>query len=272
MSKLMEDVENNIKRFQDIISGHKAPLNEDEVKKVTEVNKALRIAIATVREPLTTQAMVESLLTFNKVKAEFRLAFDSMFDNLLKDPLLYFFGKYNGIIVVNVDNTDVKLNFQFERKLYTICYKEIPGISNIDSYNLFLRSLNIVNKVRKELLVEILRIVYSDVKTQLDIVEVFNLNTSKQVQFYNDLYNKLNAYQVLSSDTETSLLPTDIVIARSKVITSNINRYIDEILKEQLKKAKYEIATMFYNEILDTSKSKQRYPLPIKECMAYLCI
>lgn len=74
MSKVIDDVEKNIKRYRDIINARTTPLEDNEVEKLNHLNKALRATIATIKEPLTANAMIDSLVTFNKITPEFRMA------------------------------------------------------------------------------------------------------------------------------------------------------------------------------------------------------
>jgi hypothetical protein len=249
MSKLIDDVEKNIKRYRDIINARTTPLEDNEVEKLNHLNKALRATIATIKEPLTANAMIDSLVTFNKITPEFRMAFSSMFDNLMKDPVRYFFGKYEGTIVVTINDIDVRLNYQYERKLYSMCYKESKIVSDSDRYILFSKALGILNDIRKALLLEILRIVTGDVRDRMKLLDKLDVPVNDQLEIYDDLYQRVNAFKVLSQLVKHTFFNQDVVIARSKVITDNIELYKEEILKKQLEIAKKDIAKLFYEHV-----------------------
>lgn len=254
--KAIISIDLNYTQYKNTLRSLGANITKEDVERLEALAKAIRTTSYSIAKPTTPENMLENLMSKGIIKPEFKMAFTSMFDNLIKDPLMYFFAKYEGATNTKVLEHEFKLDFQFERKLFYMCFNNINNPEKFETnqlVELFKELLSTFYKIRTSYLEELLG-------ATRDLNMYFNLmvvrddkNSALDPRFYEYIYKKITAFKTLASDYELNAFVMDIfannpAVYKSKEFTPRIENATTKV-QEVLKEAKVEIAKMIYESL-----------------------
>ena len=249
--KAIISVDLNYTQYKNTLRSLGSNITKEDVERLEALAKAIRATSYSIVKPTTPENMLENLMAKGIIKPEFKMAFTSMFDNLIEDPLTYFFAKYEGATTVEVPEGIYRLEFQFERKLFSMCFKCINSAEKVNP--------SILVKIFKEPLIQLREIRKSYLKDLLLATGDLNTYTilfgntgdderSLNPEFYDYFYNKIVAIETLAFDYEKGVFAHNEVMAKCKEIDSKMGESTKKV-KNMLSDAKVEIAKLFYNQL-----------------------
>ena len=249
--KAISSVEANYLHYKNTLRSLGSNITKEDVEKLEALSKAIRIASYSIARPTTPENMLENLMSKGIIKPEFKMAFTSMFDNLIKDPLRYFFAKYDGAKSVELNEKVLTLDFQFERKLYSM-YFDYTNLTKLEDREklatLLKEALTELYEIREHFLRDLLGAT-GDLITYLKLVEDRDVdNDNLSPLFYDYVYNKIMAFKTLASTYEADVFVNNPTVAKCKEMESSIDE-ITTKTQEWLTKSKTNIAKLFYNQL-----------------------
>lgn len=249
--KAIISVDLNYTQYKNTLRSLGSNITKEDVERLEALSKAIRIASYSIYKPTTPENALENLMSKGIIKPEFKMAFTSMFDNLIKDPLRYFFAKYDGAKFVELNEKVLTLDFQFERKLYSM-YFDYTNLTKLEDREklatLFQEALEELYQIREHFLRDLLGAT-GDLITYLKLVEDRDVdNDYLSPLFYDYVYNKIVAFKTLASTYEADVFVNNPTVAKCKEIESTIDEITTKI-QEWLTKSKTNIAKLFYNQL-----------------------
>ena len=244
-------VETNYIKYKNMLRSLGSNITNEDVEKIEELSKTIRATSYSMAKPSTPENALENLMCKGVIKPEFKMAFTSMFDNLIKDPLTYFFAKYEGATTIEVPEGIYHLDFQFERKLFSMCFKCINNAEKLNPsilVKIFKEPLIQLRKIRKSYLKDLL-LVTGDLNTYTVLFgNTGDGERSLNPEFYDYFYNKIVAIETLAFDYEKGVFAHNEVMAKCKEIDSKLGESTKKV-KNMLSDAKVEIAKLFYTQL-----------------------
>lgn len=249
--KAIISVDLNYTQYKNTLRSLGSNITKEDVERLEALSKAIRIASYSIYKPTTPENALENLMSKGIIKPEFKMAFTSMFDNLIKDPLKYFFAKYEGTKFVELNEKVLTLDFQFERKLYSM-YFDYTNLTKLEDREklatLLKEALEELYEIREHFLRDLLGAT-GDLITYLKLVEDKDIdNDNLSPLFYDYVYNKITAFKTLASTYEADVFVNNPTVAKCKEIESTIDEITTKI-QEWLTKSKTNIAKLFYNQL-----------------------
>ena len=249
--KAIISVDLNYTQYKNTLRSLGPNITKEDVERLEALSKAIRIASYSIYKPTTPENALENLMSKGVIKPEFKMAFTSMFDNLIKDPLRYFFAKYEGAKFVELNEKVLKLDFQFERKLYSM-YFDYTNLTKLEDREklatLFQEALEELYQIKEHFLRDLLGAT-GDLLTYLKAVEDHDIdNDYLSPLFYDYVYNKIMAFKTLASTYEADVFVNNPTVAKCKEMESSIDEITTKI-QEWLTKSKTNIAKLFYNQL-----------------------
>ena len=250
--KAIVSIDLNYTQYKNTLRSLGANITKEDVEILEALAKTIRTASYSIARPTTPENALENLMTKGIIKPEFKMAYNSMFDNLIKDPLRYFFAKYEGAKSVELKENVLTLDFQFERKLYSM-YFEYTNLTKLEDREklatLFKEALAELYQIREHFLRDLLGAT-GDLITYLKLVEDNEVdNDNLSPLFYDYVYNKIMAFKTLASTYEADVFANNPTIAKCKEMESSIDEITTKI-QEWLTKCKTEIAKLFYTKLV----------------------
>ena len=250
--KAIVSIDLNYTQYKNTLRSLGANITKEDVEILEALAKTIRTASYSIARPTTPENALEHLMTKGIIKPEFKMAYNSMFDNLIKDPLRYFFAKYEGAKFVEHKENVLTLDFQFERKLYSM-YFEYTNLTKLEDKEklatLFKEALAELYQIREHFLRDLLGAT-GDLITYLKLVEDNEVdNDNLSPLFYDYIYNKIMAFKTLASTYEADVFANNPTVAKCKEMESNIDEITTKI-QEWLTKSKTEIAKLFYTKLV----------------------
>ena len=251
VEKAIISVDLNYTQYKNTLRSLGANITKEDVERLEALSKAIRIASYGIYKPTTPENALENLMSKGIIKPEFKMAFTSMFDNLIKDPLRYFFAKYEGAKFVELNEKVLTLDFQFERKLYSM-YFDYTNLTKPEDREklatLLKEALTELYEIREHFLRNLLGAT-GDLITYLKLVEDKDIdNDNLSPLFYDYVYNKIVAFKTLASTYEADVFVNNPTVAKCKEMESSIDEIITKT-QEWLTKSKTNIAKLFYNQL-----------------------
>nr|DAR26052.1 MAG TPA: hypothetical protein [Caudoviricetes sp.] len=244
-------VETNYIQYKNVLRSLGSNVTKEDIERLEELSKTIRITSYSLSKPTTPENMLENLMAKNIINPEFKMAFTSMFDNLIEDPLTYFFAKYEGATTIDHKGRPLVLKFQFERKLYSMCFKYVnpnAGLGTEKLDKLFNEALAEFYNIRLSFLKDLLDAT-GDLPTFIKLVQDNDINEhGLSAQFYDYFYKKIAAFKTLASTYEADVFANNPTVAKCKEMESSIDEIITKI-QEWLTKSKTNIAKLFYNQL-----------------------
>ena len=249
--KAIISVDLNYTQYKNTLRSLGSNITKEDVERLEALSKAIRIASYGIYKPTTPENALENLMSKGIIKPEFKMAFTSMFDNLIKDPLRYFFAKYEGAKFVELNEKVLTLDFQFERKLYSM-YFDYTNLTKLEDREklatLLQEALEELYEIREHFLRDLLGAT-GDLITYLKLVEDRDVdNDNLSALFYDYVYNKIMAFKTLASTYEADVFANNPTVAKCKEIESSIDE-ITTKTQQWLTKSKTNIAKLFYNQL-----------------------
>ena len=249
--KAIISVDLNYTHYKNTLSSLGSNLTKEDVERLEALAKTIRTTSYSIAKPTTPENALENLITKGIIKPEFKMAFTSMFDNLIKDPLRYFFAKYEGAKFAELNEKVLTLDFQFERKLYSM-YFDYTNLTKLEDREklatLFQEALEELYQIREHFLRDLLGAT-GDLLTYLKAVEDHDVdNDYLSPLFYDYVYNKIVAFKTLASTYEADVFANNPTVAKCKEIESSIDEITTKI-QEWLTKSKTNIAKLFFNQL-----------------------
>ena len=249
--KAIISVDLNYTQYKNTLRSLGSNITKEDVERLEALSKAIRIASYSIYKPTTPENALENLMSKGIIKPEFKMAFTSMFDNLIKDPLRYFFAKYEGAKFVELNEKVLTLDFQFERKLYSM-YFDYTNLTKLEDREklatLLKEALTELYQIREHFLRDLLGAT-GDLLTYLKAVEDHDIdNDYLSPLFYDYVYNKIMAFKTLASTYEADVFVNNPTVAKCKEMESSIDEITTKI-QEWLTKSKTNIAKLFYNQL-----------------------
>lgn len=249
--KAIISVDLNYTQYKNTLRSLGSNITKEDVERLEALSKAIRIASYSIYKPTTPENALENLMAKGIIKPEFKMAFTSMFDNLIKDPLRYFFAKYDGAKFIELNEKVLTLDFQFERKLYSM-YFDYTNLTKLEDREklatLFKEALEELYQIREHFLRDLLGAT-GDLITYLKLVEDKDIdNDNLSPLFYDYVYNKIVAFKTLASTYEADVFVNNPTVAKCKEMESTIDEITTKI-QEWLTKSKTNIAKLFYNQL-----------------------
>ena len=249
--KAIISVDLNYTQYKNTLRSLGSNITKEDVERLEALSKAIRIASYSIYKPTTPENALENLMSKGIIKPEFKMAFTSMFDNLIKDPLRYFFAKYEGAKFVELNEKVLTLDFQFERKLYSM-YFDYTNLTKLEDREklatLLKEALTELYEIREHFLRDLLGAT-GDLITYLKLVEDKDINNDTlSPLFYDYVYNKITAFKTLASTYEADVFANNPTVAKCKEMESTIDEITTKI-QEWLTKSKTNIARLFYNQL-----------------------
>ena len=251
VEKAIISVDLNYTQYKNTLRSLGSNITKEDVERLEALSKAIRIASYSIYKPTTPENALENLMSKGIIKPEFKMAFTSMFDNLIKDPLRYFFAKYDGAKFIELNEKVLTLDFQFERKLYSM-YFDYTNLTKLEDREklatLFQEALEELYQIREHFLRDLLGAT-GDLLTYLKAVEDRDVdNDYLSPLFYDYVYNKIVAFKTLASTYEADVFVNNPTVAKCKEMESSIDE-ITTKTQEWLTKSKTNIAKLFYNQL-----------------------
>lgn len=249
--KAIISIDLNYTQYKNTLRSLGSNITKEDVERLEALAKTIRTTSYSIAKPATPENALENLMSKGIIKPEFKMAFTSMFDNLIKDPLRYFFAKYEGAKFVEHKETVLTLNFQFERKLYSM-YFDYTNLTKLEDReklaSLFQEALTELDQIREHFLRDLLEAT-GDLLTYLQLVEDHDVdNSAISPLFYDYVYNKIMAFKTLASTYEADVFANNPTVAKCKETESSIDEIITKT-QQQLTKSKTNIAKLFYNQL-----------------------
>ena len=249
--KAIISVDLNYTQYKSALRSLGSNITKEDVERLEALSKAIRIASYSIYKPTTPENALENLMAKGIIKPEFKIAFTSMFDNLIKDPLRYFFAKYEGAKFVELNEKVLTLNFQFERKLYSM-YFDYTNLTKLEDREklatLLKEALTELYEIREHFLRDLLGAT-GDLLTYLKLVEDHDVdNDNLSPLFYDYVYNKIVAFKTLASTYEADVFVNNPTVAKCRELESSIDEIITKT-QQQLTKSKTSIAKLFFNQL-----------------------
>jgi hypothetical protein len=250
--KAIISIDLNYTQYKNTLRSLGGNITKEDVEILEALAKTIRTASYSIARPTTPENALENLMTKGIIKPEFKMAYNSMFDNLIKDPLRYFFAKYEGAKFVEHKETVLTLDFQFERKLYSM-YFEYTNLTKLEDREklatLFKEALAELYQIREHFLRDLLGAT-GDLITYLKLVEDNEIdNDNLSPLFYDYVYNKIVAFKTLASTYEADVFVNNPTVAKCKEMESSIDEITTKI-QEWLTKSKTNIAKLFYTKLV----------------------
>ena len=249
--KAIISVDLNYTQYKNTLRSLGSNITKEDVERLEALSKAIRIASYGIYKPTTPENALENLMSKGVIKPEFKMAFTSMFDNLIKDPLRYFFAKYEGAKFIELNEKVLTLDFQFERKLYSM-YFDYTNLTKLEDREklatLFQEALTELDQIREHFLRDLLEVT-GDLLTYLQLVEDRDVdNAAISPLFYDYVYNKIVAFKTLASTYEADVFVNNPTVAKCREMESSINEIVTKT-QEWLTKSKTNIAKLFFNQL-----------------------
>lgn len=249
--KAIISVDLNYTQYKNTLRSLGSNITKEDVERLEALSKAIRIASYSIYKPTTPENALENLMSKGIIKPEFKMAFTSMFDNLIKDPLRYFFAKYEGAKFVELNEKVLTLDFQFERKLYSM-YFDYTNLTKLEDREklatLLKEALTELYEIREHFLRDLLGAT-GDLIIYLKLVEDRDVdNDNLSPLFYDYVYNKIMAFKTLASTYEADVFANNPTVAKCKEMESSIDEITTKI-QEWLTKSKTNIAKLFFNQL-----------------------
>lgn len=249
--KAIISVDLNYTQYKNTLRSLGSNITKEDVERLEALSKAIRIASYGIYKPTTPENALENLMAKGIIKPEFKMAFTSMFDNLIKDPLRYFFAKYEGAKFVELNEKVLTLDFQFERKLYSM-YFDYTNLTKLEDRKklatLLKEALEELYEIREHFLRDLLGAT-GDLITYLKLVEDKDIdNDNLSPLFYDYVYNKIVAFKTLANTYEADVFVNNPTVAKCKEVESSIDEITTKI-QEWLTKSKTNIAKLFFNQL-----------------------
>jgi len=241
----------NYTQYKNTLRSLGSDITKEDVERLEALAKTIRATSYSIARPTTPENALESLMAKGIIKPEFKMAFNSMFDNLIKDPLRYFFAKYEGAKFVEHKEKVLTLDFQFERKLYSMYfdYTNLTGLEDKEKLaTLCKEALTELYQIREHFLRDLLGAT-GDLITYLKLVENHDVDKDNLSSlFYDYVYNKITAFKTLASTYEADVFANNPTVAKCKEMESSIDEITIKI-QEWLTKSKTNIAKLFYTNL-----------------------
>lgn len=252
VEKAISSIEANYLQYKNILRSLGSNITKEDIERLEVLSKTIRTTSYSLSKPTTPENALESLMAKGIIKPEFKMAFNSMFDNLIKDPLRYFFAKYEGAKFVEHKEKVLTLDFQFERKLYSM-YFDYTNLTDLEDKEklatLCKEALTELYQIREHFLRDLLGAT-GDLITYLKLVENHDVdNDNLSPLFYDYVYNKIVAFKTLASTYEADVFANNPTVAKCKEMESSIDEITTKI-QEWLTKSKTEIAKLFYTKLV----------------------
>lgn len=249
--KAIVAIDLNYTQYKNTLRSLGSDITKEDVERLEALAKTIRTTSYSIARPTTPENALESLMAKGIIKPEFKMAFNSMFDNLIKDPLRYFFAKYEGAKFVEHKEKVLTLDFQFERKLYSM-YFDYTNLTDLEDKEklatLCKEALTELYQIREHFLRDLLGAT-GDLITYLKLVENKDVDKDNlSPLFYDYVYNKIVAFKTLASTYEADVFANNPTVAKCKEMESSIDEITTKI-QEWLTKSKTEIAKLFYNQL-----------------------
>ena len=249
--KAIVAIDLNYTQYKNTLRSLGSDITKEDVERLEALAKTIRATSYSIARPTTPENALESLMAKGIIKPEFKMAFNSMFDNLIKDPLRYFFAKYEGAKFVEHKEKVLTLDFQFERKLYSM-YFDYTNLTDLEDKEklatLCKEALAELYQIREHFLRDLLGAT-GDLITYLKLVENKDIdNDNLSPLFYDYVYNKIVAFKTLASTYEADVFANNPTVAKCKEMESSIDEITTKI-QEWLTKSKTNIAKLFYNQL-----------------------
>lgn len=249
--KAIVAIDLNYTQYKNTLRSLGSDITKEDVEILEALAKTIRTTSYSIARPTTPENALESLMAKGIIKPEFKMAFNSMFDNLIKDPLRYFFAKYEGAKFVGLNEKVLTLDFQFERKLYSM-YFDYTNLTKLEDREklatLLKEALIELYEIREHFLRDLLGAT-GDLITYLKLVEDRDVdNDNLSPLFYDYVYNKIVAFKTLASTYEADVFANNPTVAKCKEMESSIDEITTKI-QEWLTKSKTNIAKLFYNQL-----------------------
>lgn len=249
--KAIISIDLNYTQYKNTLRSLGSNITKEDVERLEALAKTIRTTSYSIAKPTTPENALENLMAKGIIKPEFKMAFTSMFDNLIKDPLRYFFAKYEGAKFVEHKETVLTLNFQFERKLYSM-YFDYTNLTKLEDRekleSLFQEALTELDQIREHFLRDLLEAT-GDLLTYLQLVEDQDVdNAAISPLFYDYVYNKIVAFKTLASTYEADVFDNNPIVAKCREMESSIDKIITKT-QQQLTKSKTNIAKLFFNQL-----------------------
>lgn len=250
--KAIVSIDLNYTQYKNTLRSLGANITKEDVEILEALAKTIRTASYSIARPTTPENALGHLMTKGIIKPEFKMAYNSMFDNLIKDPLRYFFAKYEGAKFVEHKENVLTLDFQFERKLYSM-YFEYTNLTKLEDKEklatLFKEALAELYQIREHFLRDLLGTT-GDLITYLKLVEDNEVdNDNLSPLFYDYIYNKIMAFKTLASTYEADVFANNPTVAKCREIESSIDEITTKI-QQWLTKSKTNIAKLFYTNLV----------------------
>lgn len=250
-NKAKDTIEAYYERYQKSLKSLSSNATLNDIQQLNVLANVIKETVDSLVKP-TTSDILEELVVKNVIKPEFRIAYNTMFDNLINDPLKYFFAKYEGTKYIEHEGVILALRFQFERKLYTMCFEHL----NLSKYGneeqatfLFKEMLTVFYKIRECFLRDLLGAT-GDLITYLKLVEDSDVdNDNLSPQFYDYVYNKITAFKTLASVYEADVFVNNPTVNKCREMESDIDDIISKTQKWLLGR-KTEIAKFLYTTLV----------------------
>lgn len=249
--KAIISIDLNYTQYKNTLRSLGSNITKEDVERLEALAKTIRTTSYSIAKPTTPENALENLMGKGIIKLEFKMAFTSMFDNLIKDPLRYFFAKYEGAKFVEHKETVLTLSFQFERKLYSM-YFDYTNLTKLEDREklatLFQEALTELDQIREHFLRDLLEVT-GDLLTYLQLVEDRDVdNAAISPLFYDYVYNKIIAFKTLASTYEADVFVNNPTVAKCREMESSIDEIITKT-QQRLTKSKTNIAKLFFNQL-----------------------
>lgn len=244
-------VEANYIQYKNILRSLGSNITKEDIERLEALSKTIRTTSYSLTKPTTPENMLENLMAKNIVNPEFKMAFTSMFDNLIEDPLTYFFAKYEGATTIDHKGRPLVLKFQFERKLYSMCFKYVNPNAGLDTEKLdklFNEALVELYNIRLFFLKDLLGAI-GDLPTFIKLVQDNDINEhGLSVQFYDYFYKKITAFKTLASYYSADVFANNPTVNQCREMEFNIDDITAKI-QQWLSSIKVEIAKLIYSKL-----------------------
>lgn len=251
IEKAINAVEANYLQYKNILRSLGSNITKEDVERLEALSKTIRTTSYSLSKPTTPENMLENLMAKNIINPEFKMAFTSMFDNLIEDPLTYFFAKYEGATTIDHKGRPLLLKFQFERKLYSMCFKYVNPNAGLDTEKLdklFMEALTELYNIRLSFLKDLLGAI-GDLPTFIKLVQDNDINEhGLSVQFYDYFYKKITAFKTLASYYSADVFANNPTVNQCREMEFNIDD-ITAKTQQWLSSIKVEIAKLIYSKL-----------------------
>lgn len=249
--KAIISVDLNYTQYKNTLRSLGSNITKEDIERLEALSKTIRTTSYSLFKPTTPENMLENLMAKNIINPEFKMAFTSMFDNLIEDPLTYFFAKYEGATTIDHKGRPLVLKFQFERKLYSMCFKYVNPNAGLDTEKLdklFNEALTELYNIRLFFLKDLLGAI-GDLPTFIKLVQANDINEhGLSAQFYDYFYKKIIAFKTLASEYSADVFAGNPIVNKCREMKFNIDDITAKI-QQWLSSIKVEIAKLIYTEL-----------------------